>query len=182
MYRKCTTEVSVRHQKQVEESLLELMHRMPYEEITVTALCDAAGVTRRVFYHLFSNKTDALHALIDHTILGSESYRTDVTDEALRFFLYWRKEKPLFDALHSNDLSGLLLERMVNIVLSENYDVRYWLKDYDWDTGTDSIIFNLCGIMGLTYSWYHTGYRKTPEEMALRLSQLVQRPVIPKET
>lgn len=176
MYRKCTTEVSVRHQKQVEESLLELMHRMPYEEITVTALCDAAGITRRVFYHLFPNKTDALYALIDHIILGMESYRTDIPDETLRFFLYWREQKPLFDALHSNNLSNLLLERMVSCALDEAFDIRYWLKAYDRDTGTDIIIFNTCGIMGLTYSWYHTGYQKTPEEMVRRISHLVTPP------
>lgn len=182
MYRKCTTGISVRHQKQVEESLLELMLKTPYEDITVTALCEAAGVTRRVFYHLFNSKTDALHALVDHTILSTEGYRPDIADPALRFFLYWRTQKPLFDALRVNDRTSLLLERMASIVLSEDYDLRYWLKDYDWETGTDSIIFNLCGIMGLTYSWYYTGYRKTPEEMALRLSQLVQRPVIAGKT
>lgn len=176
MYRKCTTEISVRHQKQVEESLLELMQKMPYEEITVTALCEAAGITRRIFYHLFSNKTDALHALVDHTILGSESYRTDMADEALRFFLYWRAQKPLFDALHKNGLSGLLLERMVIIVLNEDYDVRYWLKAYDRETGTDIILFNLCGVMGLVYNWHYSGYQKSPEEMALLLTQLVQQP------
>lgn len=181
MYRKCATELSARHQRQVTASLLELMQKTPYEDITVTQLCRDAGITRRIFYHLFSNKTDALHALIDHVILGIESYRTDIPDEALRFFLYWRDQKPLFDALRSNNLSNVLLERMASSVLNEAYDVRYWLKAYDWDTGTDIIIFNLCGIMGLTYGWYYTGYQKTPEEMAQRINQLVQKPLFAKK-
>ena len=176
MYRKCVTELSVQHQKQVEESLLDLMSRMPYADITVTQLCQVAGVTRRIFYHLFSSKADALHALVDHRILGIEGFRPDVSDEALRFSLYWRDQKPLLDALWENDLSSLLLERMIISVLNEDYDLRYWLKDYDWDTGTDIIIFNLSGIMGLTYSWYYSGYQKSPEEMAQLLTLLVQSP------
>jgi len=179
VYRKCTTEKSAANQKKVTGALLELMQKTPFESISVTQLCQSAGVTRRVFYHLFPSKTDALHALIDHVILSLESYRPDIPDEALRFFLYWREQKPLFDALRSSNLSNLLLERMVLSVLSEAFDIRYWLKAYDWDTGTDIIIFNLCGIMGLTYGWYHTGYQKTPEEMARRISQLVRQPPAP---
>lgn len=176
MYRKCATEISARNQKKVTAGLLELMQKVPYEEITVTQLCQTAGVTRRVFYHLFPNKTDALHAVIDNAILGTESYRPEISDEILRFCLYWREQRPLLDALRRNNLSNLLLERMVGNIIHEDYDVRYWLKDYDRDTGMDIIIYNLCGIMGLTYSWYATGYRKTPEEMAQRIRQLVRFP------
>lgn len=173
MYRKCSTEVSVQNQRKVTAGLLKLMQETAYEEITVSSLCQCAGITRRIFYHLFSNKTDALYALIDHVILGIEGYRLDVPDETLRFFLYWREQEAFFNALYRNDLSNLLLERMITSVLDEAYDVRYWLKAYDPDTATDIIIFNLCGIMGLTYSWYRSCYQKTPEEMAQRINRLV---------
>lgn len=182
MYRKCATELSATHQRRATASLLELMQKIPYEDITVTQLCRNAGISRRIFYHLFSNKTDALHALIDQAILSTEGYRPEITDEALRFFLYWREQKPLFDALRSNHLSQLLLERMIVNVLDEAYDIRYWLRAYDRDTGTDIIVFNLCGIMGLTYGWYYTGFQKTPEEMAQRLNRLVQQPLPLEET
>lgn len=173
MYRKCSTEISVQNQRKVTAVLLKLMQETPYEDITVSSLCQCAGITRRIFYHLFSNKTDALYALIDNVILGIEGYRPDVRDETLRFFLYWREQEVFFDALYRNGLSNLLLERMITSVLDEAYDVRYWLKAYDPDTATDIIIFNLCGIMGLTYGWYRSGYQKTPEEMARRINHLV---------
>ena len=130
-------------------------------------------------YITSSYKTAALYALIDQAILGLESFRPDVKDDAMRFFLYWKDQKSLFDALRSNNLSNLLLERMVLIVLDEDYDIRYRLSGYDWNTGTDSIVFNLCGIMGLTYSWYNTGYQRTPEEMAQQINLLVQQPRMP---
>jgi len=175
MYRKCATEVSAQHQRQVTESLLKLMLKMPYEEITVTQLCQDAGVTRRIFYHLFSNKTGALHALVDNTILEIESYGKDIPPKNyLRFFSYWKSQKALLDALSENGISGLLLERMISIVLTEDYDVRYLLQRKGLEKDSQEIIvFGLSGLMGLVYSWYYSGFQKEPEEMAALMAQTI---------
>ena len=182
MYRKCTTEISVRHQKQVEESLLELMRKMPYEDITVTQLCAASGVSRRVFYHLFNNKTGALYALVDHWILNMESYRTEIPNQPLRFFLYWKEQKMLLDALAENDLNGLLMERMIDSVMREDYDIRYWLKVDNREKGKDVLIFSLCGAMGMVFNWYYSGFQKSPEEMAGMMVRIVTNPLISSRT
>ena len=175
MYRKCTTEISAQHQRQVTEALLELMQKMPYEEITVTGLCQSAGITRRVFYHLFSNKTGALHALVDNMILDVDRYRRDIPRDVLRFFCYWKDQKAFLDALKNNDLTGLLLERMINSVLAEDYDVRYWLQHNGWSKNDkEVIIFTLSGLMGLVYSWYYSDYAQAPEEMAALVEQLLR--------
>lgn len=175
MYRQCATEISALHQRQVTESLLALMQKMPYEDITVTQLCQTAGVTRRVFYHLFSNKTGALHALVDHKILDIESYGRDIPNDALRFFRYWKEQKAFLDALSESGMSGLLLERMIDSVLTEDYDVRYWLQKHGWaGNSKEVIIYGLSGLMGLVYSWYYSGYQKEPEEMAALLEQMTQ--------
>lgn len=178
MYRKCVTEISVQHQRRIEEALLEMMQRTPFEQISVTALCGASGVSRRIFYHLFNNKMGALYALIDHTILGIESYRTDLEGQTLRFFLYWRDQKKLLDALQGNQLTGILLERMIDSVMGEDYDVRYWLKAKGWEDEKSIIIFNLTGIMGLVYTWYYSGFAKSPEEMAQLLVRIMSRPLL----
>lgn len=176
MYRKCTTGISAQHQKQVELALLELMQKAPYESITVTQLCQSAGISRRVFYHLFNNKTDALHAMLDHIILSAESYRPEIPDQALRFFLYWKEQHALLDALYENQLTSLFLERMVWIVMNEDYDVRRWLRRDRSNSGKEILVFFLSGLMGMTYNWYLSGYRKSPEEMAALLTQLLQSP------
>lgn len=174
MYRKCTTEISVQHQHQVTEALLELMKKIPYEDITVTQLCQAAGVTRRVFYHLFSNKTGALHALIDHKVMSFESYSENIPDELLRFFCYWKAQRQLLDVLWENGMSGILLERIIDRVLKEDFDVRYWLRSNGWiHNDKEAIIFGFTGLMGLVYSWHYTGYKQTPEEMAAVVRQML---------
>lgn len=176
MYRKCATEISAQHQRQVTESLLKLMLKMPYEDITVTQLCQTAGVTRRIFYHLFSNKTGALHALIDHKILAIESCHPELSDDTLRYFLYWKEQKPLLDALWANNLTGLLQERLVLTVLDEDHDLQYWLRKNGWSREKDVLIFQVCGFMGLTFSWYYTGYAQSPQEMAALVNRIMTRP------
>lgn len=175
MYRKCATELSARHQRQVTDSLLELMKRMPYEEITVTQLSREAKVTRRVFYHLFSNKLGALHALVEQKLLDIESYCLEEPDELLRFFRYWREQKDFLDALVENGMSGLLLEQMINRVLTEDYDVRHWLRSNGWSQNSkEVIIFGLSGLVGLIFSWYFSHFQQSPEELAGVVAQLVQ--------
>ena len=173
MYRKCATEISALHQRQVTDALLELMLKMPFEDISVTQLCQTANVTRRIFYHLFSNKTGALHALVDHRIMDIEGYDRENPNEALRFFRYWKDQKPFLDALSDSGMSGLLLERMINNVLTEDYEVRYWLRHNGWPTHSNEVIvFSLSGLVGLVYSWYYSGFQQPPEEMAALVEQI----------
>lgn len=173
MYRKCTTEASVQHQKQVTDTLLEMMKKTPYEDISVTQLCRNAGITRRIFYHLFSNKTGALYALVDHKILDYEHYNKGIPWDSLRFFRYWKEQKPFLDVLCENGFSGLLLERMLNLALTEDYDVRHWLHHHGWaGYSQEVIVFGLSGVIGLVYSWYYGGFQKEPEEMAALLDQI----------
>jgi len=173
MYRKCVTEISVLHQKQIAEALLELMGRIPYEDITVTQLCETSGVSRRIFYHLFNSKADALQALVDLAIQGVEGYHLDLRNEIVRFFYYWREQKQLLDALTQNGLINVLWERMLQTALQEDYEMRHWLRGSDSGEGEDILLFSLSGIMGIIYSWYQREYDRTPEEMARVIHRLL---------
>lgn len=48
----------------ITDALLLLLKKVPYNEISVTALCDKAGVTRMSFYRNFNTKEDVLEAWI----------------------------------------------------------------------------------------------------------------------
>lgn len=177
MYRKCVTERSVQNQRQLENALLNLMLKMPYGDISVTKICTEAGISRRIFYHLFGSRQDALYGLIDHRILDMGSFRTDIPDLTLRFFLYWQSQKMLLDALSQNQMGGLLLERMIGSILREDYDVWRWLQAEDLQNRQDILVFNISGIMGLIFSWYFSGFQKTPEQMAAMMADLMRNPL-----
>lgn len=177
MYRKCATERSVQNQRKIENALLELMLKMPYGDISVTQVCEEAGISRRIFYHLFGSKQDALYGLIDHRILDMEGFRTDLSDLALRFFLYWQGQKKLMDTLSQNQMRSLLLERMMGSILREDYDVWRWLQAEDLENRQDILVFNLSGIMGLVFRWHASGFRKSPKQMAALIGNLMNHPL-----
>ena len=171
LYRKCITEKTAIQQKQITESLLKLMQIKPFSEITVTQLCQHAGVSRRMFYYLFTNLSGALYALIDRKILEVE---IGGGNKLIDFFKYWKEQKVLLDTLEKNGMSGLLLERMIVRVLQEDYDVHNWLQNHGWkNNNRDLIVFGFTGLMGLVSSWYYSGYDRTPEEMAALIENLM---------
>jgi len=178
MYRKCATEHSAQNQRQLENALQELMRKISYEDITVTKICEEAGISRRIFYHLFSGKQDALYGLIDHKILDMGSFRTELSDLALRFFLYWKEQRVLLDVLTRNHMGALLLERMIGSILREDYDVWQWLQAEDLKNRQDILVFNISGVMGLIFSWYHSGFEKSPRQMAALIGTLMENPLV----
>ena len=74
MYKLCKTEQSATRQKMLELGLLNCMLTRHYEEISVSDLCTAMDIPRKSFYRYFSGKDGALHALIDHTLMGYEGF------------------------------------------------------------------------------------------------------------
>ncbi len=171
LYRKCINEKTAIQQKKITESLLELMQIKPFSEITVTQLCQHAGISRRMFYYLFSNISGALYALIDRKILEVEM---GGRNQIAEFFKFWKEQKILLDTLEKNGMSGLLLERMIARVLQEDYDVHSWLQNHGWKNhNRDLIVFGFTGLMGLVFSWYYSGYDRTPEEMAALIEDLM---------
>jgi AcrR family transcriptional regulator len=53
----------------VERSFKNLLLRTPYEKITISMICEAAGVSRTAFYKCFSDKDDLVEQLIDKDII-----------------------------------------------------------------------------------------------------------------
>ena len=128
MYKLCKTEQSANRQRQLENGLLAAMLSRHYEEISVSDLCDNLNIPRKSFYRYFSSKDGALHALIDHTLIGFEGftlpYRRGVgrtlLGELEGFFQFWVEHKPLLDALCRSSMSGVLIERAITHALSES--------------------------------------------------------------
>ena len=61
----CQTEYAIQKKSQLESSLLQLMTIRYYPEITVTDICQQAGIPRRTFYHYFVSKEDVLDSIIN---------------------------------------------------------------------------------------------------------------------
>lgn len=179
MYKNCATEESARRQRQLEQCLLELMLTEAYGQITISDICDRAGLSRKSFYRYFSSKDGCLYALIDHTVFDGGSFylpnHTDVLSLPTiheRFFRYWREQQPLLDALVRNDLSVLLIQRVLNYSIQEEREFQF--HPFNTPDHHERMLFYVGGVMGLLLDWQQNGFQKTPLQMSKILTELIR--------
>ena len=185
MYKFCKTEQSSQRQRELERGLMEMMEYHRFEEISVSDLCDRLGIPRKSFYRYFSSKDGALHALLDHTLMefydaGSiEGFRDGTpTGDLERFFLFWKANRRLLDAITRSNLSGMLVERAVSLAKQEELMPGY-VRDWE-DTMKDiALSFVVCGLMSMVIQWHKEEYRIPPEQMTKAAVTMLSRPLIP---
>lgn len=187
MYKLCKTEQSAARQNALEQGLLKCMLLKDYEEISVSDLCDAMDVPRKSFYRYFSGKDGALHALIDHTLMGFEGFTVPfrrgknrtLISELEGFFEFWVEHKPLLDALGRNGMRGMLIERAITHALSETVMPNRFLPHETKEMQVEVTVFGVCGLMSMVLTWHRNGYQKTPQEMARVAARLLGQPLFP---
>lgn len=187
MYKLCKTEQSAARQRQIEDGLLTLMLSRRYDDISVSDLCDAINVPRKSFYRYFSGKEGALHALIDHTLLGFEVFaapgshkrKRTLLSEMENFFQFWLVHRSFLDALSQSGLTGMLIERAVGHSVSEEVLPKRFLPGESSEIQRQVTMFCACGMMSMVVAWHHDGYSQSPQEMAQITRRLLVQPLFP---
>ena len=185
MYKVCITEQSAKRQRELELGLLDAMQSRQYEDITVSDLCDMLNIPRKSFYRYFSSKDGALFALLDHTLM--EFYATGSIEglrggtpigDLERFFLFWKTNSRLLEAIQRSNLNGMLVERAVSLAKQEELMPGY-VRDWE-DTMKDvAMSFVVCGLMSMVLQWHKEGYQIPLEQMAKSAVLMLSRPLIP---
>lgn len=184
MYKRCVTEEAVKRQRQLEECLLRKMLETPYQQIFISDLCDEVGCSRKAFYRYYNGKDDCLIALIDRTLMGFAGYREQVKEvkgdypkDLVRYLQYWIGQKTLLDALIKNELSRVLLERMLNHMISEEKGALRWFRADHSEYADEILLFTFSGVISLILKWHSDGYPRSFEEMVGILAQLMTSPL-----
>ena len=179
MYKQCATEESARRQRQLEQCLQELMLSGEYNQITVGDICDRAGISRKSFYRYFNSKEGCLYALVDHAVFDGASFYlptyTDFSSQQVtheRFFRYWKEQHDLLSALTQNNLTVLLVERMLVYTVQEEREFRSAIPGSTGDAHERNL-FYIGGIMTLVIDWHRSGYQKSIFQMSKILSDLI---------
>ena len=186
MYKRCTTEKAALQQRKLEECLLSVMQDKPYSEITVSSLCEQTDLSRKTFYRLFESKQDVLDSLIDRTLreyirypLPQSPDAAEVSADLLSFYYFWLEQRKLLDALSKNGMSTMLYDRSIRHVLQEETDILRQLGVVpSLQEKTEALMFFLSGILTLVVGWHHTGYQKSPLQMAAITEKLLSQPPV----
>ena len=180
MYKICQTENSQKRQWLIEETLLDLMRKNPYNEITISALCAQADIPRKAFYRYFDTKEDVLHALIDHMQMrylyegpaGPTGY-----DEVVRMYTFWYEHRELLDVLFNNNMEGLWYSRMIDKAIEERVGARYAQHKGQSDAYRLMTTFTIGGLLSCVVFCHRLGWKKTTQEMAEITTDLLTKPL-----
>ncbi len=164
MYKICKTEKSSERQKLFQTTLLSLMKRQKYQEITVTSLCKEMEVPRKAFYRYFDTLEDVLFMIMDETLAEAFLF-LEIKSDVVGFFNYWKKKKEFLDVLEKSGLSYMLTIRLherLNEHLKEeklsNKELRY--AGY------------VSAIMTILLLWHHSGMKQSVEEISEQLKEM----------
>ena len=182
MYKHCNTEESAQRQRQLEQCLLTLMAELSYDSITISQICNLAGISRKSFYRYFDSKEGCLYAMLDHAIMDGSVYYLDSGENSdaaqLRFcqriFEYWQTLSPLLDALEKNGMSLHLLQRMVHYILEEEPEYARYMRIRDQDV-LEHAVYTVGGLMGMVLTWHHGHYQKSADQMGTILFDMIRR-------
>ena len=181
MYRQCSSEKSALQQRKFEECIIDLLLQKNYDSISVTELCEKAGMSRKTFYRLFDNKADVIYALVDQRIIDQGSYvpPEGEKDGGLhRFFGFWRTQGKFLDALAAANISTLLSQRAILYTMKECPDCQHMFgsdeNEYSWET----IIFYLSGLFALVLNWHDHGFDRDIDALSDLAMYLLTTPPI----
>lgn len=154
----------------ITDSLLSLIKNSTLEKITITDIIKKAGVSRISFYRNFNSKEDIL-----------EQYLTSITDNFIKNSDINFKENDLktyftilFKHLYNYKDFTLNLYKSNCLYLVENQFKRLFNnRNYDYDVYKRQ--FYIGGIYNIYYYWLINGCKESPELLAEKLVNLLQK-------
>ena len=143
----------------ITSALLELMREKPLRDVSISELCDAAGVGRASFYRNFSDKEDVisryLKQILDDWWLRSITKPDFNIVRAIFEHFYERRE--LYMLLYSQGLSHLHLNSITDACGP---------KPEQENHAAYTSAFFAHGLYGWIDEWFKRGTPESPEEMA----------------
>lgn len=151
----------------ITETLLKLLKIYTLKEISISFLCDEAGVGRASFYRNFASKEDIL-IKYDAKLIKQwgKEYENDKnsTHESLipSLLMHYKKYKDFYLIIYKNNLSDIVLKTILQACELEK-------KKTNIEAYVTSFIGY--GIFGIVNEWIKRGMQETIEEILYLINQ-----------
>ena len=172
MYKECKTERSAARQKLIGNTLLEMMKKRPYDDITVTDLCTELDMPRKAFYRYFDDKESALDCAIAQTLANYPVERPKIQAPRLLhrelqdFFEFWLRNRSLIEVLDKNGKITKVIDISLHFPVESMVSVEKLLPGED-DAMREKIFrFAISGLVSLVIDWYREGFRSPASEVS----------------
>lgn len=162
MYTVQKNPAALRTRELICKAVCGLMTELPFDEITVTRICQEAEVGRKTFYRHFEEKKDVVMLMIDHL---REEYEKELEhispEEAAGYHFRFLSERMEFLLLlHQAGQIPMLTERFSGILPRV---MPRWSADGRENAYRTAAV--VAGTEAVIRLWAERGFRETPEEL-----------------
>ena len=174
MYHKQANKTATQSQHMIADALFTLMKRKPFQQITVTEICEEAAIGRKTFYRNFELKEDVVDFWLD---LRCAEYERDYLSFPLEEKLYYhclflKKHTEELITLYHNGLHSLI-EHKFSVFLPDTMPI--WSEDpVEQEYRSQYII---AGIEAIVRVWVTRGFRESVEEIVTIVNRAQQQQV-----
>lgn len=148
--------------ERITDALLELMRDKSIEDISISVLCESAGVGRASFYRNFNSKEDILRRYIQNIFQewmrgDYQSEDKSLSDLLKSIFLHFESHRSFYELLNQRNLIYLLKDVIIRIcgLNPEHSKMEVYAKAY--------VSYTLYGWIEV---WFQRGMKETAEEIA----------------
>ena len=161
--------ITLRSKKWIVNSLLELMDKKPYNQITLKEIAENVDLARQTIYRNFETKEAILEYYVDglyDEFIRIISAKSDITlnDLLITYFEYWYRSREFLKKLIDNNVYLILLDLHLKYLNSmatneETKDLTFVSKNSYFNH------FSAGGLWFVLKRWIEDGAEKTPKEM-----------------
>ena len=163
MYHKQANKTAIQSQHMIADALFSLMKRKPFQQITVTEVCDEANLGRKTFYRNFDLREDVIDFWLD---LRCEECRkvllpVPAEERLYHYCIFLKKYMAELITLYQNGLHPLV-EKKFSVFMP--YTMPLWSEDpVEQEYRSQYII---AGIDAIIRVWVARGFQESVEEVA----------------
>lgn len=167
----------------IRSSFIALLREKPLSRVTVTEICEAAGINRATFYAhyrdpadlLASIETEVMEKIGDVLLPLAGATGGDLRDTIAQVFRFIRENTDVCSVLLSERGESAFLEQVVSLL--EKQFIAAWTSGRGLSQEDAHTIFSFAAIgsVGLLRQWLLGGMKRTPEEMADLIIKLTWR-------
>lgn len=174
MYHKQVNKTAVQSQYMITDALFRLMKSKPFQQITVTEICDEAAIGRKTFYRNFDVKEDVIDFRLDNL---RDRYQEEIIGmtllEQLRHHMeFVRDHADVFITLYKNGIHQMVRDKFA---ILQPITMPKWTDDPVEQEYRSRYI--VAGVEAVERVWVERGFAESIDEVVAIIQRAHERQV-----
>jgi len=179
-----------RSRKSINETILHLLTKKKFEDITVTEIVNKADINRSTFYAHYLDKEDLIETIMEETLASIQQqmyqlfkhedhveYYSSIYSNIIGIFEFIYEEQTVFTAMSNSNLRHIFQNGLYDtfVTFAEQQLVYHHEHHYPLDINL-YIHFSMSALVGVIFRWISDGFPYTPKELTEQLTTFALHP------